>query len=251
MAVLSKIKKLLQRRPPKTVSGELQRRFTMEGLADFVYVYDDSSSRRQLHYTREMVDYYIDRARSGESTEYGTMDGFLREAVDRFPIRGKTVAIIGSEKPRYEAFCLAHEARPVTLEYSSITTDDTRLDLRTPKQVKSTKDRFDVALSLSTYEHSGLGRYGDPIDPDGDLLAMNELKEIVVPGGLAFVAVPIGREAVFFNLHRVYGRERLKRLHEGWRVIESFGFDESNFKDVDGSKRIHQPVFVLANISAE
>jgi hypothetical protein len=251
MGALSTIRKILLRRPPKTVSAELQQRFTMEGLAAFIYAYDDSSSRRRLHYTREMVDYYIDRAQSGESTEYGTMDGFLREAVERFPIRGKTVAIIGSEKPRYEAFCLAHEARPVTLEYSPITTDDMRLDLRTPGQVRSTNERFDVALSLSTYEHSGLGRYGDPIDPDGDLLAMKELKKIVVSGGLAFVAVPVGREAVFFNLHRVYGRERLKRLHEGWRVLASFGFDESNFRDVDGSKHIHQPVFVLANISAE
>jgi hypothetical protein len=251
MNALSKIKNLLQRRPPKTVSRALQQRFTMEGRADFVYAYDDSSSRRRLHYTREMVDYYIGLARAGETTEYGTMDGFLREAVERFPLQGKKVAIIGSEKPRYEAFCLAHDAKPVTLEYSSITTDDTRLDLRTPAQVRSTNERFDVALSLSTYEHSGLGRYGDPIDPDGDLLAMNELKKIVAPEGLAFVAVPVGREAVFFNLHRVYGRERLKRLHEGWGILESFGFDESNFEDVDGSKRIHQPVFVLANISAE
>ena len=223
----------------------------MEGRAAFFHAYDDSSSRRRLHYTREMVDYYLAKALDEDSTEYGTMDEFLREAVERFPIRGKTVAIIGSEKPRYEAFCLAHKAKPVTLEYSVITTDDPRLDLRTPGQVQSTNERFDVALSLSTYEHSGLGRYGDPIDPDGDLLAMKDLKKIIAPGGLAFVAVPVGREAVFFNIHRVYGYERLRRLHEGWRVLGSFGFNESDFTDVDGSKCIHQPVFVLANTSAE
>lgn len=251
MGVASRIRNFLRRRPPRTISAKLRQRFTMDGRAAFFYAYDDSSSSRHLHYTREMVDCYLSMARSGTSTEYGTMDDFLRKAVERFPIQGKTVAIIGSEKPRYEAFCLAHQAMPVTVEYSSITTDDPRLDLRTPAEVQATNERFDVALSLSTYEHSGLGRYGDPIDPDADLQAMTDLKKIVAPGGLAFVAVPVGREAVFFNIHRVYGPERLRRLHQGWRVLDSFGFSESDFTDVDGSKCIHQPVFVLANTGME
>lgn len=245
------MRKLLRRCPPKTISAELRRQFTMNDLAAFFYAYDDSSSGRRLHYTREMVDSYLKMALSGTTTEYGTMDEFLRQAVMRFPIHGKTVAIIGSEKPRYEAFCLAHHAKPITMEYSTITTDDPRLDLRTPGSAHACNERFDVALSLSTYEHSGLGRYGDPIDPDADLQAMKDLKKIVAPGGLAFVAVPVGQEAVFFNIHRVYGRERLRRLHEGWRVLESFGFNESDFTDVDGSKRIHQPVFVMSNNLAE
>ena len=32
-------------------------------------------------------------------------------------------------------------------------------------------------------EHIGLGRYGDPIDPDGDLRAAGELTRVTAPGG--------------------------------------------------------------------
>ena len=36
-------------------------------------------------------------------------------------------------------------------------------------------DTVDVIVSFSSLEHDGQGRYGDPLDPDGDLVAMKEL----------------------------------------------------------------------------
>ncbi len=241
------IARLLGRRPPRTIPPALLARYTLGGKVPVTYAYDDSSRRRNLHYTTQEVDAYLEKARKGQTTEYGTMDGFLAEAVKAHPIAGKTVAVIGSERPRYEAFCLAHGARPTTIEYSTITTDDSRLEILKPSEVFGTGRTFDVAISLSTYEHSGLGRYGDPLDPDGDLTAMRELKTLVAPGGLLFLAVPIGRDALVFNLHRIYGRERLPLLHNGWEVLSSFGFKESELATVDGTQTIHQPVFVLRN----
>ncbi len=35
-----------------------------------------------------------------------------------------------------------------------------------------TYEGFDMALSISSFDHDGLGRYGDPLDPVGDLKAM-------------------------------------------------------------------------------
>ncbi|NDC42314.1 MAG: DUF268 domain-containing protein, partial [Chitinophagia bacterium] len=41
---------------------------------------------------------------------------------------------------------------------------------------------------MHTIEHVGLGRYGDQLDPQGDLKAIAELKRVVQPGGdLLFV----------------------------------------------------------------
>lgn len=57
---------------------------------------------------------------------------------------------------------------------------------------------------LHVLEHIGLGRYGDPINPDGSLLAAAELQRIVKPGGRLFLSVPVGRERVCFNAHRVF-----------------------------------------------
>jgi hypothetical protein len=65
---------------------------------------------------------------------------------------------------------------------------------------------FDVGFSISSFEHDGLGMYGDPLDPDGDLKAMRKMTERIKPGGLLFVAVPTGRDKLLFNNASIYGR---------------------------------------------
>lgn len=63
---------------------------------------------------------------------------------------------------------------------------------------------------MHTVEHIGLGRYGDPIDPDGDLKAIRELKRVLAPGGSLLFVVPIGGKAkIMFNAHRIYSYEMI------------------------------------------
>jgi SAM-dependent methyltransferase len=57
--------------------------------------------------------------------------------------------------------------------------------------------------SLHAAEHFGLGRYGDPIDPGACDAAMREMARVLAPGGRLYFAVPVGRERVEFNAHRV------------------------------------------------
>ena len=38
--------------------------------------------------------------------------------------------------------------------------------------VQGTLEKFDIMVSFSSLEHSGLGRYGDELNPWGDLIAM-------------------------------------------------------------------------------
>jgi hypothetical protein len=40
----------------------------------------------------------------------------------------------------------------------------------------------DFVFSFSSWEHDGLGRYGDPIDPWGDVKAMQRASCYVKPG---------------------------------------------------------------------
>jgi hypothetical protein len=62
-----------------------------------------------------------------------------------------------------------------------------------------------VSLScMHTVEHVGLGRYGDTIDPDGDIKAAKELSRVVKPGGSLLFVVPIGKPRIQFNAHRIY-----------------------------------------------
>lgn len=63
---------------------------------------------------------------------------------------------------------------------------------------------------LHTLEHIGLGRYGDPIDPNGDRTAMKELARVVAPGGSLLIALPMGKDMrIQFNAHRIYTYDML------------------------------------------
>jgi SAM-dependent methyltransferase len=57
---------------------------------------------------------------------------------------------------------------------------------------------------MHTIEHIGLGRYGDPIDPQGDLKAIKELVRVLAVGGTLLFVVPIGKRKLPFNANRIY-----------------------------------------------
>ena len=76
---------------------------------------------------------------------------------------------------------------------------------------------------MHTAEHVGLGRYGDPVDYDGDLKAIKELARVLAPQGCLLFAVPVGKEAkICFNAHRVYTASDVCRLFEnrGLKLVE-------------------------------
>jgi hypothetical protein len=73
---------------------------------------------------------------------------------------------------------------------------------------------------MHTIEHVGLGRYGDPIDPKGDIKSMNELIRVLAPGGDLIFVAPVGRPKVMFNSSRVYSFEQVLALAKGLNLKE-------------------------------
>lgn len=70
----------------------------------------------------------------------------------------------------------------------------------------------DSLSCLHALEHFGLGRYGDPIDPHGFAAGLGNMAGILRPGGLFYLSVPIGKERVEFNAHRIFDPLSLVRL---------------------------------------
>jgi hypothetical protein len=65
-------------------------------------------------------------------------------------------------------------------------------------------DSVESVSTLHAVEHFGLGRYGDPVDPEGPFKMMRALVRVLKPGGRLYFAVPVGRERLEFNAHRVF-----------------------------------------------
>jgi SAM-dependent methyltransferase len=78
----------------------------------------------------------------------------------------------------------------------------------------------DSLSCMHTIEHVGLGRYGDPIDYDGDLKAIAELKRVVKPGGSLLFVTPVGQPVIAYNAHRIYSFEQVKEYFSGFELKE-------------------------------
>jgi hypothetical protein len=93
----------------------------------------------------------------------------------------------------------------------------------------------DSVASLSTLhaaEHFGLGRYSDPIDPDACFKFMNALQRVLAPGGRLYFSVPVGRERVEFNAHRVFAVQTILDAFSGLRLVSfSFVGDEGDLHE--------------------
>mgnify|MGYP001560032320 CR=1 FL=1 len=83
------------------------------------------------------------------------------------------------------------------------------------------KDNSIASLScMHTIEHIGLGRYGDTINPNGDLKAINELKRVLAKDGNLLFVVPIGKPKVQFNAHRIYSYAQIVDYFKNLELVE-------------------------------
>src|SRR5580698_1619737 len=110
-------------------------------------------------------------------------------------------------------------------------------------------DSIESLSSLHVAEHFGLGRYGDPVDPHACFRFMASLERILAPGGRLYFSVPIGRERVEFNAHRVFAARTILHSMPGLRLLSFSHVSEEGelFQDSDpdrASER-HTPCFPL------
>lgn len=95
----------------------------------------------------------------------------------------------------------------------------------------------DSLSCLHALEHFGLGRYGDPIDPEGHRKGFDNLCRMLEPGGTLYLGAPIGRRATHFNAHRVFDPADPVTWGEG--VLELVRFD---YVDDEGELHRRQAV---------
>jgi hypothetical protein len=86
--------------------------------------------------------------------------------------------------------------------------------------------------SLCVVEHIGLGRYGDPLDPQGTEKAIMELKRILAPGGHLYLSIPVSDvNTIHFNAGRILKLQYLFQLLEPFQVIDQSYIVGSSLQD--------------------
>jgi SAM-dependent methyltransferase len=108
-----------------------------------------------------------------------------------------------------------YDFRPAPVELDGLYTGAADLT-----QMPFASDSISSLSCMHVLEHIGLGRYGDPLDPDGDLKAIGELVRVLAPGGNLLVATPVGRSRVEFNAHRVYDHEAFASYFAPLELVE-------------------------------
>ena len=82
--------------------------------------------------------------------------------------------------------------------------------------------------SLHVIEHIGLGRYGDPVDPEGSWKAARELSRVLAPQGRLLIGVPTGRERVCFDAHRIFDPDSTREAFRDLELVDFAFIDDAN-----------------------
>jgi Caenorhabditis protein of unknown function, DUF268 len=168
---------------------------------------------------------------------------YVRDMLVGFNLTNKSVLVIGSEKPWVEVICLYAGAKHVTtLEYGKIVSHHPQISTLTPSEFRA-KYRtlnpslfFDGVISHSSLEHSGLGRYGDAFNPWGDILAVARAWCVTKddPSSFMFLGLPTGKDLIFSNWHRIYGKVRWPLIAANWRHVDHTDPAELELQEVEG-----------------
>lgn len=227
--------------PPKSVPTELNSAFTSDGKIRILNNYADESYLKDT-----AVVFTADQIK--KSLKLASANTFLTQALMKYKscLSKKNVAVINSANPICESLLLNYEAYPTTISERPIVCEDSRIEILSAKEDLHSR-KFDAVFAISVFDYLGLGRYGDIVDPDGDLKAMDKMKALLSDEGLLFLSVPVGQDCLIWNSHRVYGKIRLKALLKCWRIVEYFGFSSENLENA-AWEQLHQPVFVLKPI---
>lgn len=108
------------------------------------------------------------------------------------------------------------DIRPFPAEISGLTTivDDAT-------NLKQFVDNSIGSLSaLCSLEHFGLGRYGDSIDPEACFRCFTSIQRKMKRGGNLYIAVPVGKERLEFNAHRVFYAQTIKDCFYEMELME-------------------------------
>ena len=80
---------------------------------------------------------------------------------------------------------------------------------------------IDSLSALCSLEHFGLGRYGDPIDPEACFKAFKAIQRVIKMNGKIYISVPIAtKDGIEFNAHRIFSPQTIINEFNKVKLLE-------------------------------
>jgi len=245
--------------PPRFIPAELYDKYTMNNsIAIFDWYIDERKPvdiRQTLIWSNEYIQSFIDRftieniiSKTFGYEGYKDASLYHTEVLKKYKhsIYNKNVAVIGSQTPWIEAILINGGAKSVTtVDYNKPECNHSIIKTITYDDFCNSNELYDSIFSYSSIEHSGLGRYGDSLDPDGDITAINVIYNHLSDSGYLFLGIPVGCDALVWNAHRVYGPKRLKLLLHNFNEIEWIGLEKDYIHTCSPDNNGPTPIIVL------
>lgn len=152
----------------------------------------------------------------------------MREIIQKMMhVRGRHILVVGSSLPWIEVILLSEGAANVTtLDYFPFKSTHPKINVLNPVEMSKliangSKPLFDGVISFSSIEHSGLGRYGDLLNPWGDIVTMARVWCLMRSGGRAIIGVPTASDKICFNGNKYYGKILYNNVFANWKLLYS------------------------------
>jgi hypothetical protein len=243
--------------PPNTIPENMVDQYTQNGKLKVLYYFFDDRvlDENRAHNTNEIYRKVFRRLDEGQFRYYESEGNALLLALGKYPVQGKSIIIWGLAGCNCEAVSVWSGADKVyVVDYNKPICDNDKIEVMNHDEITQKGIRADFAISYSSFEHDGLGRYGDPLSPNGDLRAMEEAHKFLKNDGVLFLGVPLGQDCIVWNAHRIYGKHRLPLLLKGWQLLDVFDVNEKTTAeypfDLEAGKYI-QNVLVLKRIEQD
>ena len=240
--------------PPTLPPKSLYREYTLDGKIPMIMQYYNHSgnSGNPPHFTESQYKEFFSNLDNNIFKYYRDEGKAFFEVIKKYDFSGKNVTIWGLADMNLDAFSLWAGANKVyVVEYNKPIIEHEKISVFNTSEFESQNIQSDIAISYSSFEHDGLGRYGDPLNPNGDIIAMQHAHEHLSDDGILLLGVPLGVDCLVWNAHRIYGKMRLPRLLQNYKLLDVFSvYDSSNSISFEKGLNIHkQGILVLKKIN--
>ena len=82
-----------------------------------------------------------------------------------------------------------------------------------------------------------MGRYGDTVNPQACFKAFSSIVRVLAVGGYAYISVPIGKEHLEFNAHRIF---YASTIIEAFKPLELVEFSTTRGDIIEKDTPIHK-----------